>query len=103
LTAVGLPADALLQDLRPETLTFRTREAILPATEVAFTLVLEGQPLALQAPLEACLVVDRDKAGLVFDCRLDLRTLGTGDLQLIALFIGKGRGSPGLERPPAAR
>ena len=86
--------------LRPNDLTFQTREVLLPGTRVPFTLVLEGQPLTLQAPVEACLVVDKDRSGLVFDCRLDLTALSSGDRQIVALFIAKGRGSPELRAAP---
>jgi hypothetical protein len=94
-----LPSDATLVELRPEELTFRTRQAVLPPTVVDLVLRLEGQPLAIQAPVEACLVVERDRAGSVFHCRLDLRAVPAPDLQLVALFIKKGRGSPALAPP----
>ena len=67
-----LPKDATLVELRPEALTFRTRECVLPGTVVDLVLRLEGQPLALQTPVEACLVVEKDRSGYVFHCRLDL-------------------------------
>lgn len=97
-----LPRDATLVDLRPDALTFRTRECVLPGTPVELVLRLEGQPLALQATVEACLVMEKDKSGYVFHCRLDLAPLSGSDRQLVALFISKGRGSPGLD-PPGAR
>jgi hypothetical protein len=99
LSSVALPRDARFVELRPESLTFRTREALLPGTVVAFRLVLEGQPLALEAEVEACLVVEKDRTGFVFDCRLDFRALASADAHIISLFIAKGRGSPGLEAP----
>ena len=56
---VALPKDAALVELRPESLTFQTRECVLPGTRLAFALVMEGRLLPLEAPAEACLVVDR--------------------------------------------
>jgi hypothetical protein len=97
-----LPRDATLVELRPEALTFRTRECVLPPTPVDLVLRLEGQPLSLQAPVEACLVVEKDRSGYVFHCRLDLTTLPGPDRHLLALFISKGRGSP-LLRPPGTK
>jgi hypothetical protein len=97
-----LPSDATLAELRPDVLIFRTRECILPGTVVDLVVRLEGQPLALQAPVEACLVVEKDRSGYVFHCRLDLSALAGPDRQLLALFISKGRGSPVLA-PPGAR
>jgi hypothetical protein len=94
-----LPKDATLVELRPETLTFRTREAVLPGTRVALVIRLERQPLALEAPVDACLVVEKEKSGYVFHCRLDLTALPGPDRQLVALFISKGRGSPELSPP----
>ncbi len=92
----ALPPDARLLELRPDVLVFETRACLLPGTLVAFSLILEGQGLRLQVPVEALLVVDRDKGGYLFNCRLALGGLGTADQHLIGLFIGKGRGSPGL-------
>jgi hypothetical protein len=92
-----LPRDAALVELRADALTFRTRECVLPGAVVPFQLLLEGRPLHLSAPVEACLVMDRDKAGYVFHVRLALSALAEADRQLVALFILKGRGSPGLE------
>ncbi len=94
-----LPRDAALVELRADALTFRTRECVLPATVVDLVLRLEGQPLALQAPVQACLVVEKERGGYVFHCRLDLASLPGPDRHLIALFITKGRGSPGLSPP----
>jgi hypothetical protein len=94
-----LPSDAALVELRPEALIFRTRECVLPPTPVDFVLRLEGRPLALRAPVEACLVVEKDRSGYVFHCRLDLSALAGPDRQLLALFIAKGRGSPVLGTP----
>jgi len=100
---VSLPKDALFVELQPEVLTFETRECLLPGTQVAFSLVMEGQPLPLQAPVSECLVVDKDKAGFVYQARVSLATVSESDRQLVALFILKGRGSVGLRPAPAAR
>jgi hypothetical protein len=91
-----LPRDATLVELRPEALTFRTREGLLPGTAVDLVLRLEGQPLGLQAPVVGCTVAEKDRSGYVFHCRLDLTALPGPDLHIIGLFISKGRGSPGL-------
>ena len=103
MSAVPLPRDALLVGLKPESLTFQTRECLLPGTLVAFGLVMEGRSLPLEAPTEACLVIERDRGGYVFHSRLSLATLADGDRSLIALFIAKGRGSPSLAAPASAR
>ena len=94
-----LPRDATLVELRPDALTFRTRDCVLPGTRVDFVLRLEGQPLALEAPVDACLVVEKDRSGHVYHCRLDLNALPGPDRQIVALFISKGRGSPELSPP----
>jgi hypothetical protein len=99
LSAVPLPRDAFLVELRAEALTFATRDALLPGTVVGLVLKLEGQPLSLQLPVEACLVVGKDRGGFQFHVRLDLRASGEADRHLIALFITKGRGSPDLTPP----
>jgi hypothetical protein len=96
-----LPKDATLVELRAEVLTFRTRECVLPGTVVDLVLRLEGQPLALQTPVEACLVVEKDRGGYVFHCRLDLTALPGSDRQILGLFISRGRGSPVLAVPGA--
>jgi hypothetical protein len=96
-----LPKDATLVELRPDALTFRTREGVVPGTVVDLVLRLEGQPLALQAPVDACLVVEKDRSGYVFHCRLDLTTLPGSDRQILGLFISRGRGSPVLAVPGA--
>ena len=94
----------MLVELRADAMAFRTRECVLPGNEVGFALILEGRPLALAAPVSACLVVDRDRAGYTFDVRCDLTRLAPADAQIVALFIGKGRGSPQLQAlAPAAR
>ena len=94
-----LPKDATLVELRPDALTFRTREGMLPGTVVDLVLRLEGQPLALQAPVDACLVAEKDRSGYVFHCRLDLTALPGSDRQILGLFISRGRGSPVLAVP----
>lgn len=97
----SLPADAAFVSLRPDALVFATRECLLPGTVVALTLVMEGRRLPLEAPVEACLVVARDKTGYTFHTRIDLAALPAADRQILGLFIAKGRGSAGLERTPA--
>ena len=99
MSAVPLPRDASLVELRPDRLTFQTRECVLPGTPVAFRLIMEGGALPLEALAEACLVVARDRTGYVFHSRLSLAGLTEGDRSLIALFIAKGRGSPTLAAP----
>jgi hypothetical protein len=96
VSAVSLPKDAVLVELKPESLTFETRECLLPGTRVTFALVMEGCSLPLEAPADACLVMDRDRAGYLFHSRLSLTALADSDRSLIALFIARGRGSPGL-------
>jgi hypothetical protein len=96
-----LPKDATLVELRSEALTFRTRECVLPGTVVDLVVRLEGQPLALHTPVDACLVVDKDRSGYVFHCRLDLTALPGSDRQILGLFISRGRGSPVLAVPGA--
>jgi hypothetical protein len=94
-----LPKDAVLVELRAEALTFRTREGLLPGTVVDLVLRLEGQPLALHPPLEACVVMEKERGGYVFHCRLDLTALPSSDRQILGLFINRGRGSPVLSAP----
>ena len=91
-----LPKDAALVELRPDALTFRTREGLLPGTAVHLVVRLEGQPLALQAPVVGCTVAEKDRSGYVFHCRLDLSAVPGPDLHILGLFISKGRGSPVL-------
>lgn len=98
---MNLPRDAALVELRPEALTFASRRALLPGTAVSFTLVMEGQPLPLEAEVAACLVVAKDRKGLLFHVRLTLEGLARSDRRLIELFIGKGRGAPALAPTPA--
>ena len=92
----------MLVELRWDAMTFRTRECLLPGTPVHFALALEGKPLHLDAPVEACLVVARDRAGFTYDVRCDLTALPPADRQIVGLFIDKGRGSPQLLPPVAA-
>jgi len=99
VSAVAVPKDAVLVELKPESLTFQTRECLLPGTRVAFGLVMEGRSLPLEAPAEACLVVHRDRRGYVFHSRLSLAALSDADRSLVALFIAKGRGSAALAVP----
>ena len=101
--AVSLPKDSLFVELHPDVLTFETRECLLPGTQVSFSLVMEGQPLPLQAPVAECLVVDKDKAGFLYQARVSLASVSASDRQLIALFIQKGRGSVGLRAAAAGR
>jgi hypothetical protein len=84
-------------ELRPDVLLFQTRECLLPGTEIALRLVMEGRPLPLVTPVTACLVVDRDRNGYLFHIVCSLARLREADRQLISLFIGKGRGEPVLE------
>jgi hypothetical protein len=100
---VSLPKDSLFVELQPEILTFETRECLLPGTQVAFSLILEGHALPLQAPVAECLVVDKDKAGFLYNARVSLASLRGADRQLIALFILKGRGGVGLTSAPIGR
>ena len=103
MKAVAVPNDAVLTELKPESLTFETRECLLPGTRVAFGLVMEGRSLRLEAPAEACLVVRRDRRGHVFHSRLSLAALSDADRSLVALFIAKGRGSASLAAPKGVR
>jgi len=103
VSAVPLPKDAVLVELRPESLTFQTRECLLPRTPVAFRLVMEGRSLPLTVAVEACLVVDRDRAGHLFHTRMSLASLSEGDRSLVAMFIAKGRGAPAVAGPEEAR
>jgi hypothetical protein len=100
LTRVSLPKDAILIELRPDALTFETRTCLLPATVVSFTLLMEGFPLTMHAPVGACFVTDKDKLGYIYQPRLALDQVAAADQRVVALFIEKGRGEPGLK--PAA-
>jgi hypothetical protein len=100
LTTVGLPRDGSFVELRHDALTFETRSCLLPATVVRFRLLMEGKPLELKAPVDACLVMDKDRNGYIYHVRLALDRLAEPDRHLVALFIAKGRGHPGLQPPP---
>jgi len=100
LTRVSLPKDAILIELRPESLTFETRTCLLPGTVVSFALVMEGRPLTLHAAVDACFVTDKDRLGFIYQPRVPLGQAAAADRRVIALFIDKGRGEPGLQ--PAA-
>lgn len=95
----------MLVGLTSGTMTFRTSECLLPGTVVSFALLLEGRALALAAPVAACLVVARDRAGFTYHVQCDLDAMPGADRQIVALFIAKGRGSPQLQPavPVAAR
>lgn len=98
-----LPKDADLVELRPETITFRTRRCLLPGTAVSFRLLMEERPLHLTAPVQACLVVEKGWRGYVFHARLSLAEAAEADRHLIHLFIGKGRGRASLVPAVAPR
>jgi hypothetical protein len=94
----ALPKDARLAGLWPDKVAVESREALLPGTEVAFRLVLEGNALRVTAAVQACLVVGKDRRGYVFHLEFPLASLGSAEHQIIALFIAKGRGEPYIER-----
>ena len=100
---VALPKDAHFVELRPDALTFQTRECLLPGTRVRFQLVMEGRPWSLQAPVDACMVVEKERSGYLFHVRLSLDSLSEPDRHLVNLFITRGRGQPGLKQPPERR
>lgn len=97
-TQASLPKDARLAGLWPDKVAVESREAVLPGTEVAFRLVLEGNSLQVTTAAQACLVVAKDRRGYVFHIELPLESLGNAERQIIALFIAKGRGEPYIER-----
>ena len=74
---------------------------LLVPVVLALVLRLEGQPLALRAPVQGCMVAEKERSGYIFHCRLDLTALPGPDLHIIGLFISKGRGSPVLSGPVA--
>ena len=96
MSRVPLPKDAVLIDLRPDALVFETRECLLPGTLVALTLVLEGRPLPLHVEVSACFVTDKDRLGYIYRPRVTFDHIPEADRRVIALFIEKGRGEPGL-------
>jgi hypothetical protein len=96
---VSLPKDAVLVELRPELLTFETRQVLLPATVVSMRLLMEGHAMPLQLPVVECLVVEKDRVGYIYQLRFSLESLPGPDRDLIRLFIAKGRGSPELTAP----
>ena len=96
-----LPKDIQLVELREDLLTLETRMCVLPGTPLAFSLVMEGKPVTLEAAVGECLVMSKDRAGYVYHLRLPLAHLGKADRSLIALFISKGRGSPDVTPAPA--
>lgn len=100
MTRVSLPKDAILIELRPESLTIETRVCLLPGTVVSLALVMEGRPLPLHLAVDACFVTDKDRLGYIYQPRMPLAQAGAADKRVVALFIEKGRGEPGLQ--PAA-
>jgi hypothetical protein len=100
LSRAPLPKDAVLIDLRPDALVFETRECLLPGTLVSLTLVLEGRPLTLHIETSSCSVMDKDRLGYIYRSRLAFDHLPEADRRVIALFIDKGRGEPGLQPAP---
>jgi hypothetical protein len=93
-----LPKDARLAGLWADKVAVESREALLPGVEVAFRLVLEGNSLRVSAPVQACLVVAKDRHGYLFHIELPLDSLASAERQIIALFIAKGRGEPHVDR-----
>lgn len=98
--SAALPKDTQLVELREDLLTLETRKCVLPGTPLAFSLVMEGKPVTLEAEVGECLVVAKDRAGYVYHLRLPLAHLGKADRSLIALFITKGRGAPDVTPAP---
>ena len=91
-----LPKDAVLVELRADRLSFSTRECLLPGTMLAFDLIMEGRPLPLAVTTSACLIIAKDRKGLVYHTQIRLDQISEGDRQLITLFISKGRGAAEL-------
>jgi hypothetical protein len=94
--AVPLPKDAVLEVLRPDYLTFQTRNVLLPGTTVVFNLVMEGHALPLRVVIERTEVVAKDLRGYSYVSHVSLEHLTSTDRHLIELFIKKGRGEPRL-------
>ncbi len=103
MTRVSLPKDAILIELRPEALTFETRTCLLPGTVVSFTLVMEGRPLTMHLPVGACFVTEKDRLGYIYRPRMFFDQAASADQRVVALFIAKGRGEPGLQPAPVAK
>ena len=97
---VSLPPDARLVELRASHITFRSRRRLSPGTRLDFALVMEGRPWPLQGPITSC-EIHKERDVSLYEMRISLESLRQSDRQLIALFIEKGRGAPGLA--PAAR
>lgn len=90
-----LPEDAKLVELRAEHVTFRSKRRVPPGTVLDFALVMEGRPWRLRAPVVDCMA-RKDRGVALYDMRVSLAELPQADRHLIALFIEKGRGAPGL-------
>lgn len=99
--SAALPKDTQLVELREDSLTLETRECLLPGTPLAFSLVMEGKPVTLEAEVGECLVMAKDRGGYLYRLRVPLSHLGKADRSLIALFISKGRGAPDVAPAPA--
>jgi hypothetical protein len=93
---VPLPKDATLAALRPESLSFATRQCLLPGTKVVFNLLMEGHALPLRLAVLRTEVVAKDLRGYTYVSYVSLEGLASGDRHLIELFIKKGRGEPRL-------
>lgn len=91
-----LPKDASVARLSPDRIVFKTRECVLPGTEIGFQLLLERNLLPLRAVVEACLVVARQGRGYVFHLDVPLTRLTSAERRILTLFIAKGRGSARL-------
>jgi hypothetical protein len=95
---IPLPKDAALVELRPETLSFGTRECLLPGTVVVFNLVMENHALPLRLVVTRTEVVDKDRRGFQYVSYVSLDDTTSTDRHIIELFIKKGRGEPKLTR-----
>jgi hypothetical protein len=96
---MALPDDAHLVELRLDHVTFRSKRRVAPGTVLDFALVMEGRPWPVRAPVVNCLA-RKERGATVYEMRVSLESLSEPDRHLIALFIEKGRGEPGLA--PAA-
>jgi hypothetical protein len=90
-----LPDDARLVELRAGHVTFRSKRRVPPGTVLEFDLVMEGRPWPVSAPVVTC-VAKKDGGVALFEMQVSLESLPEPDRHLIALFIEKGRGAPGL-------